>query len=107
MESSGRPDHTAVSASHADDHCARCGGLMVVEHYMDLQDDTGQIGMTALRCTSCGEVVDAVILENRVKPAPNLLYGTKQRKYAQRVDEGDSDGSAGGNGNGSEAGHGS
>jgi len=38
---------------------------MVVEHYMDLQDDTGQIDMTGLRCTSCGEVVDAVILENR------------------------------------------
>jgi hypothetical protein len=62
---------------------------MVVEYYMDLQDDTGQIGVTALRCTGCGEVVDAVILQNRVKPAPNLLYGTKQRKYAQRVVEGD------------------
>ena len=76
-------------ASPVDDHCARCGGLMVVEHYMDLQDDTGQIGMTGLRCTSCGEVVDAVILRNRVNPAPNLLYGTKQRKYAQRVEEGE------------------
>ncbi len=63
---------------------------MVVEHYMDLQDDTGQIDITALRCTSCGEVVDRVILENRFKPAPNLLYGTKQRKFAQRVGEGES-----------------
>jgi hypothetical protein len=63
---------------------------MVVQHYMDLQDDTGQIDMTALRCTSCGEVIDAVILRNRLKPAPNLLYGTKQRKYAQRVGEGSS-----------------
>jgi hypothetical protein len=62
---------------------------MVVEHYMDLQDDTGQIDMTGLRCTSCGEVVDAVILENRVRPAPNLLYGTKQRNYAQRMHEGE------------------
>ncbi|ALA56578.1 hypothetical protein [Nitrospira moscoviensis] len=97
MESNGRPDHFSISVSHAGDLCARCGGLMVVEHYMDLQDDTGQIGMTALRCTSCGEVIDPVILRNRVKPAPNLLYGAKQRKYAQRVDEGDSNGSAGGN----------
>jgi hypothetical protein len=63
---------------------------MVVQHYMDLQDDTGQIDMTALRCTNCGEVIDAVILRNRLKPAPNLLYGTKQRRYAQRVDEGGS-----------------
>ena len=87
MERNGRPDKRPVLLF--DDHCARCGGLMVVEYYMDLQDDTGQIGVTALRCTGCGEVVDAVILQNRVKPAPNLLYGTKQRKYAQRVVEGD------------------
>lgn len=107
MESSGRPDHTSVSASHADDHCARCGGLMVVEHYMDLQDDTGQIGMTALRCTNCGDVIDAVILENRIRPAPNLLYGAKQRKYARRVIESKSDRSGGQTGNGGDAGSGS
>lgn len=66
-------------------HLRALWGVMVLEHYMDLQDDTGQIGMTALRCTNCGEVIDPVILQNRIKPAPNLLYGTKQRKYAQRV----------------------
>lgn len=106
MESNGRPDNPSASVPHVDDFCARCGGLMVLEHYMDLQDDTGQIGMTALRCTSCGEVIDPVILQNRVKPAPNLLYGTKQRKYAQRVDEGESEGSIKMDGNGGEAGHG-
>lgn len=58
---------------------------MIIDHYIDLQDDTGQIGLTALRCTSCGEVIDAVILQNRCGPAPNLLFGTKQRNYAQRV----------------------
>jgi hypothetical protein len=58
---------------------------MVIEHYMDLQDDTGQIGLTAWRCTSCGEVIDPTILRNRVSPAPDLLYGTKQRNYAQQV----------------------
>ena len=30
---------------------------MVLEHCMDLQDDTGQIDMTAFRCASCGEVI--------------------------------------------------
>lgn len=68
---------------------------MVVEHYMDLQDDTGKIGMNALRCTSCGEVIDPVILRNRVKPPPNLLFGTKQRKYGQRIDERDAEDSIG------------
>ena len=70
----------------------RCGGLMVTEHYLDLQDDTGQLGITGLLCTSCGEIVDPVILRNRLNPTPDLLHGVKQRKYAQRVDQGESDG---------------
>ncbi len=88
METNGRPDQHPLFP-HSVDDCARCGGLMVVEHYIDLQDDTGQIGLTAWRCMSCGEVIDPVILRNRERPAPNLLYGTKQRKYAQPVDHGD------------------
>lgn len=93
MESNGRPNQQSVSTHSVGDHCARCGGLMVVEHYIDLQDDTGQIGLTAWRCMSCGEVIDPVILQNRERPAPNLLYGTKQRKYAQPVDQGEAEGS--------------
>jgi hypothetical protein len=60
---------------------------MVTDYYMDLQDNTGQIGMEAWRCMSCGEVIDSVILRNRVGPAPNLLYGTKQRSFAHRGEE--------------------
>lgn len=90
MDSNGSTNNLP-DAPHPDEDCARCGGLMVVEHYIDLQDDTGQIGLTALRCTSCGEVIDRVILENRFSPAPNLIYGTKQRKYAQRVEHDDPD----------------
>lgn len=40
--------------------CTRCGGLLVTEHYLDLHYDTGQIDFTALRCASCGEVIDPV-----------------------------------------------
>ena len=65
---------------------------MVTEYYMDLQDDTGQIGITGFRCTSCGEVIDSVILRNRVNPAPSLVHVVKQRKYAQRVDQDEADG---------------
>ena len=63
---------------------------MVTEYYIDLQDDTGQIGITGFRCTSCGEVIDSVILRNRVNPAPSLVHVVKQRKYAQRVDQDES-----------------
>lgn len=76
-------------------------GLLVTEYYMDLQDDTGQIDFTALRCAMCGNVTDAVILKNRNSPPPNLLYGTKARKFSQQVKRlsgnHDTDG-AGGNG---------
>jgi hypothetical protein len=100
VDLNGSPNNPP-STPHEGDVCVRCGGLMVVEYYIDLQDDTGQIGLTALRCMSCGEVIDHVILENRFRPAPNLIYGTKQRKYAQRVDQGESDGPDNRNGNGS------
>ena len=65
---------------------------MVTEYYMDLQDDTGQIGITGLRCTSCGEVIDPVILRNRLNPIPDLLCGAKERKYAQCFDQGEAAG---------------
>ena len=65
--------------------CARCGGLLLTQHYIDLLDDTGQIDITAWHCTMCGEVIDPVILENRHSPPPNLLYGSKPRKFSQQV----------------------
>ena len=67
------------------DTCARCGGLLLTQHYMDLLDDTGQIDITAWHCMTCGEVIDPVIVKNRKSPPPNLLYGTKARKFSQRV----------------------
>ena len=42
---------------------------MVEERFMDLLDGTGQIEFTAQRCVQCGEVVDPVILLNRLHPA--------------------------------------
>ena len=88
MEANVRPDNRPRSTSQAGEGaCTRCGGLMIKEYYLDLQDDTGQIGITGVRCTSCGEVIDQVILQNRLNPTPDLLHGVKQRKYAQRVDQ--------------------
>ena len=84
MEIHGTPDTSPSSAPQAGT-CARCGGLLLTQHYMDLLDDTGQIDITAWHCTICGEVIDPVILKNRHSPPPNLLYGTKARKFSQRV----------------------
>jgi len=48
---------------HNPDRCPRCSGLMVAEWCQDLSD------YSARRCVQCGEVIDPVILQNR------LLYG--------------------------------
>ncbi|MET0514202.1 MAG: hypothetical protein ABW047_02580 [Nitrospiraceae bacterium] len=55
--------------------------------WMDLQDNTGQIGMTALLCTSCGEVIDPVILQNRVRSGPESLvrYEAAQSRWKATV----------------------
>ena len=84
MDTHGTPE--SYTPPQQDDHrCPRCGGLLLTQQYIDLLDDTGQIDITAWHCTICGEVLDPVILKNRYGPPPNLLYGTKERKYSQRV----------------------
>ncbi len=43
------------------DHCPRCSGLLVAEWCQDLSDYSAQ------RCVQCGEVIDPVILQNRLQ----------------------------------------
>ncbi len=47
------------------DDCPRCGGLLVTDQWLDLQDDSGQLDFWGRRCVQCGEVIDPVILQNR------------------------------------------
>ena len=58
--------------------CPRCGGMMVVEHFQDIRDDIGR-SSDGLKCILCGELLDAVILENRSKEAtPGRLRHPRQ-----------------------------
>ncbi|MBH0196126.1 MAG: hypothetical protein HP494_11160 [Nitrospira sp.] len=64
--------HTGHRANRADSSvvtnqstCARCGGLMVNEFFMEVLDSIGELKSPAKRCVQCGEVVDFVILVNR------------------------------------------
>ena len=52
--------------------CGRCGGLMVSEFSLDLLNSTGQMDCLASRCVQCGDVVDTVILTNRVAARASL-----------------------------------
>lgn len=45
--------------------CTRCGGLMVNDFCLDVLTSTGEPKCDAKRCVQCGEIVDAVILQNR------------------------------------------
>lgn len=46
--------------------CERCDGLMVIDHYIDMQDDSGQLWLRAWRCIMCGEVLDPRISRHRL-----------------------------------------
>jgi len=53
---------------------------MVAQRYMDYLDDSGQFGITAWRCITCGEVTDPVILANRVqRPEPAGIMNPRKR----------------------------
>ncbi len=85
MGTTGKPSDASVF-SHPTRHdaCARCGGLMVMAHVVDLQGHAGEVIFRGFRCTNCGEFIDQMVLANRLKPAPQPIVGTKKRKFARR-----------------------
>ncbi|MEC4889039.1 MAG: hypothetical protein RI101_03160 [Nitrospira sp.] len=46
--------------------CTRCQGLMVVDDLVDLQESCLPMWMRGLRCLSCGNIVDPLIVRNRM-----------------------------------------
>lgn len=46
--------------------CCRCGGLMVVDHYIDMEDSSSQGWLRAWRCVICGNVEDPKIHRHRI-----------------------------------------
>jgi hypothetical protein len=45
--------------------CTRCNGLMIVDHLVDMQESYLPMWMRALRCLSCGNIVDPLIHYHR------------------------------------------
>lgn len=62
--------------------CQRCDGLMVVDHYIDMQDDSGQLWLRAWRCIICGEVLDPRICRHRL--IQSSLRGRMARVIGER-----------------------
>lgn len=46
--------------------CARCSGLMVVDHLLDMQESYVPMWMRGLRCVTCGNIEDPLIHYNRM-----------------------------------------
>ena len=46
--------------------CTRCEGLIVVDNLVDLQESCVPMGMRGMRCGSCGNIVDPLILRHRM-----------------------------------------
>jgi hypothetical protein len=48
-------------------HCSRCGGMMVGETCIDIYSDYADFEFQAQHCIQCGELIDPFILLNRMK----------------------------------------
>jgi hypothetical protein len=49
-------------------NCSRCGGLLVTERLDSAADSIFEQQVSALRCIQCGDILDRVILYNRLNP---------------------------------------
>ena len=61
-----RESHTVSSSVPHESTCARCGGLMVPDFCLGVLGNIEVCEFAAKRCVQCGEVVDSVILLNRL-----------------------------------------
>jgi len=50
-----------------EEHCHRCGGLMIHDFCLDVGSDSAEVEVTVKRCCTCGELIDPTILRNRMK----------------------------------------
>lgn len=46
--------------------CQRCDGLMVEDHFLDMQESFGAPWILGWRCLCCGEIVDPLIQRHRM-----------------------------------------
>ena len=58
--------------------CSRCDGLMMMERFDDIRDDTGQNNFLAWHCLICGEILDQVIITNRTNHVKPLRHRNRK-----------------------------
>ena len=59
--------------------CHRCDGLLVLDHFIDMGDSSGQLWLRAWRCVNCGMVEDPAIGRRHRQGRRGLLASLKRR----------------------------
>ena len=67
--------------------CQRCGGLLVPERMDSSADLLLQQQVSALRCVQCGDIVDHVILRNRMDPVAARRQDPKDDVWEDQPEE--------------------
>ncbi|ALA60427.1 hypothetical protein [Nitrospira moscoviensis] len=65
--------------------CARCGGLQLWSHFANLGSAVGAWAYDGWRCMNCGDVVDALILENRSLQQETISVAHRVRPFGGNV----------------------
>jgi len=66
--------------------CARCCGLMVETHMLDMEGAYGEMWASSRRCVNCGHVYDVVSEQNRRAQQQNVLVAAGGEPDAQNDD---------------------
>ncbi|RMH05558.1 MAG: hypothetical protein D6704_09275 [Nitrospirae bacterium] len=67
--------------------CHRCNGLMVVEDCVDIKGGQDGFWIRALRCVSCGNLLDPMIARHRTyrPPQEEISFQKKRIRRAPRT----------------------
>jgi hypothetical protein len=63
--------------------CERCDGLMVMDHYIDMEG--GELWLNAWRCMCCGNVVDNQIKAHHSTANPQIHRLRHLRKFPRSI----------------------
>jgi hypothetical protein len=63
--------------------CPRCGGVMSREYFISREGGSTAQPYEGWRCISCGEVIDPLILRNRMRMG--AAVGQNKPAYARRA----------------------
>jgi hypothetical protein len=63
---------------------------MLVDAFIDMEEDAGQLWLSAWRCVNCGQISDPGVIKNRVAPRvveadPNALARRRPRRRLART----------------------